>query len=147
MRKKDRGKYVEGHEPWTAIGIKEDAFHARVRAETKRGEIDGPAHQAKQKALDIGSGFVEPEAPAPTIVSVAISPAPPVERAARTAPSMVYQRPETAAPAAPIATINVTLRSRVDQHDRLRRMSFETRRSIQDLVSVAVDEYLGRSGF
>lgn len=144
MARKARGKYVEGQEPWNLLGIKSNAFYGRMKLDGKLGD---EAREAMRRALEIAGGvendeFKPVETPANAPVQLAVvkdNPVPEGPLVRPAAPAMVYQTGST-----PVATVNVTLRSRVDQHDRLRAMAFATRRSIQDLVSTAVDEFLAR---
>lgn len=162
MEKKHKGKYVEGHEPWAILGIKEATFFPRLNAEKKRELFNGPAHQAKQRALDIAAGIIEPdpvEAPAPApaepvrTVEASVAPATPepVEvpvQPRRHSPAASLSVPsEPPPPAVAGATVFVSFRCPVSIHDRMREMAHQRRASLQGIVAAAVEAYLSQNGF
>lgn len=109
MEKKPKGKYVPGHEPWALLEIKEATFFPRLAKEKERGLFNGPAHQAKQRALDIAAGTIVPDpveapvaAPAePTIaVEAPVAPAAPEPVEALTTRAAVKITPASHEPAA-----------------------------------------------
>lgn len=166
LLRKPKGKFAVGREPWELMGIKRAAFYARHRAEEVRGDDDGAAHRAMAQALEIGNSrepyapeeprsgpmtIIEPDAalePDPVVVSDVAPASPVAPEPAQHRPALSLSAPsEAPTPAVAGATVNVTLRSLPAQHQRLRRMSYETGRPIQSIVSDAVDEYLSKSRY
>lgn len=161
MQRKNRGKYAEGHEPWTALGIKESTFHARVKMVSTLGD---EARQAKEHALAIGRGEIDPdpvETPAPTpaepagAVEVAAAPSTPepAEEAATVAPASDVKPAAAMATAtgpmvtAPEGTVFVSFRCPTSVHDRMREMVHKRRVKLQGIVAAAVEAYLSQNGF
>ena len=163
MEVKKGGRYVEGHEPETIAGMKYTTFRSRLGREKQSGEVDGPCHQALRQAEEIarqakgdGPAEVETKGKTAAVIFTKSEPAEPVRAHVMVKPATwPPQRAEDAKPAAPApqlmsgperhATINITLKSRVEQHRHLKLMGVYTGRSVQDLVSTAVDEFIARN--
>ena len=128
---KRRGRppaYPKGPAPWTLAGISRSTFDRRQKVEASPAR----ASQQDAPAEPTGGGEAKPAT---------------IEAAPIEVPTPQRKPVEAPAGAAPVATVNVSLRSPKEQHDRLREMHHRTRRSIQDIVASAVDRYLDAEGF
>ena len=168
---KPKGKYVEGQEPWTMLGIKYDAWYRRTRMDNEMGE---QARDALRRARQIAGKLVEEPAPAPAepagavegtaapaepeptevpVVAVAaaqISPAPvvaPAIPAANHSPAASLSVTSEPPPAVAGATVFVSFRCPVTVHDRMREMVHKRRVKLQGIVAAAVEAYLSQNGF
>ncbi|PHK92978.1 hypothetical protein CR162_21030 [Pseudoroseomonas rhizosphaerae] len=61
-------------------------------------------------------------------------------------PTVVAPPPQPAPPPATEPRILLSYRPRVSVHDKLRRLSFDTRRSMQEMVDEAVETWLAGQG-
>ena len=153
---KPKGKYVEGQEPWTMLGIKYDAWYRRTRMGNELGE---QARDALRRAQQIAGKLVEEPAPAlaePSgVVDAVAAPSTPepVEEAATAAPASDVKPAAAMATAtgpmvtAPEGTVFVSFRCPTSVHDRMREMVHKRRVKLQGIVAAAVEAYLSQNGF